>query len=973
MAEYINPQWRLPNEKTGNNKGYSMAMSASNNRVSTGYFLPSGTKPKSISYWFKNTDPSGWSTTGYNYTIHGGSLSLAGNGFGMGTIGSNFGSYLWFIGHSAGDYLIPTSATGVMTTDVWYHIVVTYDNSRTNNLHFYLDGVKIDETNETLDTSSANSVKIGSSATGGGNQGGRFMEITDVCIFNYALSDGGVSVGSTATGQIADLYASTNPMALANTPQAYYPLGNSAHMGSNYLTPNGALQDYVFDFDSDYIDFGTSLGDSLGSSYSGDLTVSMWLKFDSISTQNGLFYIGDLAGGGGSFWINSSISRLWLQANNGAAGYAYCDISSLNTTDWYNLTCVYKGYDIANSKIYINNVPQTLTTSGDFDYTYDFTGKKTTIADYYNTPPLAPFYGEMSNVQVFNTALSGPEVETLYNYGSPIQTLANIPQSSNLKAWYKLDATEIYNSTTTEWEVNNALSTYTSSLFVDNSTSSPSYVKINNLNSTSGLSEYSFSAWVDLKSVNTAYGGLINAQYTSNWAVLGNASSGGSSWRWDLRTSSGTTQASVTAPLLNQGWCHIAGTYDGANMKFYKNGEEVFTGAKTGTMQAGSFEVDLGFLYGSNDVNSGYSNFSIWSKGLTAVEVEELYNSGNPGDLLSHSAASNLLNWWKLNNLTDGLNDSKGSFNAVVVSDVSDKPGSVSTLNGESSGMSQTNLIQSDLLTTSSYSPYAISFDGNDHITLGSNNYGFPSVTSAGQTLDNLSISVWFKNQGGSGNQVLLTWWASGSGGQTYLDGFLQFNPSNGVVRFGDDWQSAYTFPSIPSDWTHMTAVKTTDNAYIYVNGSLVSTRGSSLSFGLNRECRFGGNQGAGEYFIGDISNISLWEYNLSASQVREVYNEGRPSNLHNFSGTAPVAWWQLGSNSSWTSPAWTVLDEIGSNDGTSNGMLENAIVDGVGTSGNGVSINMGSANNISGSSPNGEGNSLSVNMTLANIAGGVN
>lgn len=53
--------------------------------------------------------------------------------------------------------------------------------------------------------------------------------------------------------------------------------------------------------------------------------------------------------------------------------------------------------------------------------------------------------------------------------------------------------------------------------------------------------------------------------------------------------------------------------------------------------------------------------------------------------------------------------------------------------------------------------------------------------------------------------------------------------------------------------------------------------------------------------------------------------------------------------------------------------MLEDAIVDGVGTSGNGTSANMGTATNISGSSPNGEGNSLSVNMTLANLAGGVN
>ena len=43
----------------------------------------------------------------------------------------------------------------------------------------------------------------------------------------------------------------------------------------------------------------------------------------------------------------------------------------------------------------------------------------------------------LSNNAIFNTALSGPEVATLYNNGSPIRTLANIPQNSNLKAWYK--------------------------------------------------------------------------------------------------------------------------------------------------------------------------------------------------------------------------------------------------------------------------------------------------------------------------------------------------------------------------------------------------------------------------------------------------------------------------------------------------------------------------------------------------------
>jgi hypothetical protein len=37
--------------------------------------------------------------------------------------------------------------------------------------------------------------------------------------------------------------------------------------------------------------------------------------------------------------------------------------------------------------------------------------------------------------------------------GSPIRTLANIPQSSNLKAWYKLDATATFDSSTGNWTI----------------------------------------------------------------------------------------------------------------------------------------------------------------------------------------------------------------------------------------------------------------------------------------------------------------------------------------------------------------------------------------------------------------------------------------------------------------------------------------------------------------------------------------
>ena len=173
----------------------------------------------------------------------------------------------------------------------------------------------------------------------------------------------------------------------------------------------------------------------------------MWLKFNSISTQYGLFYIGDLASGGGSFWINTSASKLWVYANNGTAGYINCSISSLNTTDWYNVTCVYKGYDISNSKIYINNTSQTLTTSGNFNYTYDFTGKKTTIADYYTTPPFRGFNGKIDETALWNTALTEAQVLEIYNNGKP-GNLYNFSGTAPI-SWWRLGENAYFNTGTT--------------------------------------------------------------------------------------------------------------------------------------------------------------------------------------------------------------------------------------------------------------------------------------------------------------------------------------------------------------------------------------------------------------------------------------------------------------------------------------------------------------------------------------------
>ena len=111
------------------------------------------------------------------------------------------------------------------------------------------------------------------------------------------------------------------------------------------------------------------------------------------------------------------------------------------------------------------------------------------------------------------------------------------------------------------------------------------------------------------------------------------------------------------------------------------------------------------------------------------------------------------------------------------------------------------------------------------------------------------------------------------------------------------------------------------------------------------------------------MSNYSIWNAALTSAQVTEIYNNGLPSNLNNHSAYSNlVSWWQLGENSSFNSN-WTVIDEKGTNNGTSVNMAEDDLVDGVGTSGNGLSSGMGGADNILGEAPYSTANSLSYGM----------
>ena len=70
--------------------------------------------------------------------------------------------------------------------------------------------------------------------------------------------------------------------------------------------------------------------------------------------------------------------------------------------------------------------------------------------------------------------------------------------------------------------------------------------------------------------------------------------------------------------------------------------------------------------------------------------------------------------------------------------------------------------------------------------------------------------------------------------------------------------------------------MKTANNAYIYVNSSLVATKGSALSWGFNNVLNIGSQFSAGEYLNAKLSNVQIYNRSLSATEILNNFNSTR-------------------------------------------------------------------------------------------------
>lgn len=106
-------------------------------------------------------------------------------------------------------------STTLINTTNWYHIAITYDGTSTvNSFKMYIDGERDVITNKLGTLSASIQVPsavfcIGSLHTGVAAAADALMD--EIAVFDSVLTDGGVSEGQTAGGEIAEIYNSGTP------------------------------------------------------------------------------------------------------------------------------------------------------------------------------------------------------------------------------------------------------------------------------------------------------------------------------------------------------------------------------------------------------------------------------------------------------------------------------------------------------------------------------------------------------------------------------------------------------------------------------------------------------------------------------------------------------------------------------------------------------------------------------------------
>jgi hypothetical protein len=223
--------------------------------------------------------------------------------------------------------------------------------------------------------------------------------------------------------------------------------------------------------------------------------------------------------------------------------------------------------------------------------------------------------------------------------------------------------------------------------------------------------------------------------------------------------------------------------------------------------------------------------------------------------------------------------------------------------------------ISGNLITGTLYN--GVGFLGNDNGYLtfdGADDYGNIGQSVVGVGSSPYSVIVWCKrDRNNAGYEELLSQWTNAGSGNSF---FFGFDGSN--VRFSDNWNPV-TIPGagVIGEWMCLVGVNSGSNAFIYLNGVLMATKGSALTY-TSTGTMIIGRQGelSSEYFDGSIAIVQIYNTALTQAQILQNFNaQAYRFGLNNLVSSSGLStYWDAGNGLSYVGTGTSILDLSGNN-----------------------------------------------------------
>ncbi len=584
-----------------------------------------------------------------------------------------------------------------------------------------------------------------------------------------------------------------------------------------------------------------------------------------------------------SFWVNPTTTTEYPIDINGTA-YVWINSGTVTAQGFTTPT------------IYVNGKQTSTIAAGVWSHVLVTTQTSLSASDFDigRVESVGYHEGSIDHVRLYNVPLSQDQVFQDLNAGSSVDFgVTAASEASQLAdgagnppvAYWTMDEKQdntctggandvcdrsgnaidgaITNATWTRGKVGNALNFDASGDYVQSGDASALDI--------SGTSPITFSTWIKLSAIpGSSYSCpvmLTETGYSSTTLDKGFMIDNVgrlSFYVWD----GAQERTTYTTGLQANTWYHITGIFVGANStQLWVNGQLVATGTTAAsTYNFTSPQLVLGQKGGvscASDFNGQIDDLKIYDYARTASQIAYDYNRGEP---IAHWRLDECQGSTAYDASGNGLN---GTITAGDTSGTNDSVGTCAGAAGEMWADGSDGKFSSSL-----------EFDGtNDYVSL---------PASLAVTND-YSFSAWVKTSSESIGQVVGK--DSGSAGTSRQ---WQFRvDSAGTVRLirfdssGDIIEGIATTRTVnDGDWHHITATfSTASGSVIYIDGISAATSANTTANGgaITAELPLVGARASSsptELFAGLIDEVRIYNYSLSAAQVKKLYNGGASVNF---------------------------------------------------------------------------------------------